>query len=320
VALTRQARELLDQLQSMGDPVETLTPEQARRASDERRARTQVVAEPVAEVVDRTIERPGGPLGVRIYRPDRSATLPVLVFFHGGGWVLCDLDSHDPVCRALANQVGCVVVSVDYRRAPESRYPAAVEDAYAATRWVARHADELGVDPDRLVVMGDSAGGNLAAAVALMARDRGGPRIAYQVLVYPITDHDFHTGSYRDFGVDHYLTTAAMRWYWDQYAPALADRNQPYLSPLRADDLLALPPALIVTAECDPLRDEALAYALRLREAGTAVEQTTYEGMFHGFFTLTATLDGTRRAVSDVVRALRKRLGVDAARADTRSL
>jgi acetyl esterase len=318
VALTRQARELVDQLQSMGDPVETLSPEQARRASDERRAHSPVVPEPIAEVVDRSIDGPVGPLAVRVYRPDSSAALPVLVFFHGGGWVLCDLDSHDPICRKLANEIGCVVVSVDYRRAPESRYPAAVQDAYAATAWVAGHADELGVDADRLMVMGDSSGGNLAAAVALLARDRGGPRIAGQVLVYPVTDHRFDTGSHRDFGTDHYLTTAAMRWYWDHYAPEPIDREQPYLSPLCATDLSGLPPALIVSAECDPLRDEGVAYARRLRDAGTEVEQVTYKGMFHGFFTMTATLDGTHRAVSDVVRALRQRLALDAVEAGTR--
>jgi acetyl esterase len=313
VALTRQARQLVDQLQLMGAPVETLAPEQARRASDERRAQSPVVPEPVARVVNRTIGGPGGPLRIRVYRPESAGSLPVLVFFHGGGWVLCDLDSHDPICRALANRIGCAVVSVDYRRAPESRYPAAAEDAYAATVWVAGHADELDVDPDRLVVIGDSAGGNLAAAVALMARDRGGPRIACQVLAYPITDHSFDTGSYRDFGADHYLTTAGMRWYWDQYAPGPIDRDQPYLSPLRAADLRGLPPAVVVCAECDPLRDEGVAYAGRLRDAGTEVEQTTYAGMFHGFFTMTAALDGTRQSVADVVRSLRRRLGVDAA-------
>jgi acetyl esterase len=298
----------------MGAPVETLTPEEARRASDERRAQAPVVPEPVAQVADRTIDGPGGPLRIRVYRPDSSTTPPVLVFFHGGGWVLCDLESHDPICRVLANRTGCVVVSVDYRRAPESRYPAAVEDAYAATRWVAGHADELNVDADRLVVFGDSAGGNLAAAVALMARDRGGPRIACQVLAYPVTDHDFDTGSYRDFGADHFLTTAAMRWYWDQYAPEPVDRDAPYLSPLRARDLGNLPPALVVSAECDPLRDEGLAYAQRLRDAGTEVEQTTYEGMIHGFFTMIGALDGARQAVADVVHSLRQRLGVDAER------
>ncbi len=312
MALSPEARDFVDKLQALGDPVELLTPDQARRASDERRAQSRTEPEPVADVADGTIEGPAGPLRVRIYRPDHG-TLPVVVFFHGGGWVLCDLDSHDPTCRTIANGVGCVVVSLDYRRAPESRYPAAAEDAYAATQWVARHAGELGVDPDRLVVMGDSAGGNLAAVVALMSRDRGGPRIAHQVLLYPVTDHDFESGSYRAYGEDHYVTGAAMRWYWDHYAPPPIDRDEPYLSPLRANDVRSLPPALIVNGECDPLHDEGVAYARRLREAGNTVEQTTYEGMFHGFFSMAASLDGAQVAVRDVVSWLRRQLGVGAA-------
>jgi acetyl esterase len=295
VALSREARAFVDQLQSMGDPVETLTPEQARRASDERRAQTRT---------DRTIDGPAGPLGVRIYRPAAGGHLPVVVFFHGGGWVLCDLDSHDPTCRTIANGVGCVVVSVDYRRAPENRYPAAVEDAYAATQWVAGHAEDL--------VMGDSAGGNLAAVVALASRDRGGPPIACQVLLYPVTDHDFETGSYRAYGEDHYVTAAAMRWYWDHYAPEPIDRDEPYLSPLRAADLRSLPPTLIVIGECDPLLDEGVAYARRLREAGNAVEQTICEGMFHGFFSLAASLEGASVAVGHVVGWLRRYLRIEA--------
>ncbi|MDT4905382.1 MAG: acetyl esterase, partial [Pseudonocardiales bacterium] len=197
--LDAEARALIDVLQSSSPPVETLTPEQARRASDERRARSAVPVEEIHNVTDLTAATVVGQLAVRIYRPSPADRAPVIVFFHGGGWVLCDLDSHDGLCRSLANSTGSVIVSVDYRRAPESRYPAAVEDCYAATAWVAENAEELRVDPARLALVGDSSGGNLAAAVALMARDRATPAIALQVLLYPVVDDDFETASYRAF-------------------------------------------------------------------------------------------------------------------------
>jgi acetyl esterase len=304
VPLDPQARALIDTMQAAGAPVETLTPEQARDASAQRRARMPVEAEPVADVHDRIIDGPGGPLTVRVYRPEAENILPVVVFFHGGGWVMCDLDSHDGFCRTVTNAVGCVVVSVDYRRAPEHPYPAAAEDAYAATAWVAANAAGLGVDPHRLVVMGDSAGGNLAAAVTLLARDRGGPAIALQSLLYPVTDRDFETSSYQEFGVNHFLTTAAMKWYWKHY---LADSADPdgAAAPLRATDLTGLPPAHVVTAECDPLRDEGMAYAQRLAESGVPTRAKSYEGGFHGFLTLPPLLEVTRLATAEVCGVLR---------------
>jgi acetyl esterase len=307
VPLDAEARALIDVLQSSSPPVETLTPEQARRASDERRARSAVPVEEIHNVTDLTAATVVGQLAVRIYRPSPADRLPVIVFFHGGGWVLCDLDSHDGLCRSLANSTGSVIVSVDYRRAPESRYPAAVEDCYAATAWVAENAEELRIDPARLALVGDSSGGNLAAAVALMARDRATPAIALQVLLYPVVDDDFETASYRAFGDDYYLTRAAMEWYWDQYVPP-ADRQQPYAAPLRNADLAGVAPALVLVAECDPLHDEGLAYAARLTEAGVPTAVMDYAGGFHGFLSLAPVLPAGRAALAAVGASVRSRL------------
>jgi acetyl esterase len=262
---------------------------------------------PVGTVEDRSIPgAPGGPeIPVRIYWPHAGGNrLPLVVYFHGGGWVIGGLDSHDPLCRALANEVGAVVLSVDYRLAPEHRFPAAAEDAYAATAWVHAHAAELGAAPSRLVVAGDSAGGNLAAVVPLMARDRGGPPLHMQVLVYPVIDCARDTASYRDNAEGYFLTAAHMRWYWEQYLGA-ADGTHPYASPLRARDLSGLPPAYVVTAEFDPLRDEGEAYAQRLRDAGVPVTLRRYDGMFHGFFSLADLLPAARAANAEVFTALR---------------
>jgi acetyl esterase len=254
-------------------------------------------------VTNQNLEGPGGELPVRIYRPSLDPDLPVIVFFHGGGWVLCDLDSHDGLCRLTANAVGAVVVSVGYRLAPEHPYPAAPEDCYAATEWVSRHGEELGVDVGRLAVMGDSAGANLAAVVALMARDRGGPAIAYQCLIYPVTDYDFDTASYRDNATGYYLTATAMQWYWDQYV-APEQRNDPYVSPLRAPDLSGLPATYLITAQFDPLRDEGGAYAARLAEAGVPVQTKVYDGAFHGFFSMGTALPVGKLANTEAFAAL----------------
>lgn len=243
---------------------------------------------PVAEVTDRTIPGPEGAprLPVRIYRPPQATpegTCPTVVYFHGGGWVLCGLDSHDGAARALCREAGAVVISVDYRLAPEARFPAPVEDAGAAVRWAAAHIAELGGDTDALAVAGDSAGGNLAAAVTLAARDRGGPRIAFQLLIYPATDPLADTHSRRANGEGYFLTSRAMAWFGAQYFGPDGDYTHPYAAPLRAD-LSGLPPAHVVTAGCDPLCDEGRAYAERLRAAGGAASEAHFPGMFHGFF------------------------------------
>jgi acetyl esterase len=242
----------------------------------------------------------GGAAGV-----SAGAALPLVAFFHGGGWVLCGLDSHDEACRQLANGTGAIVMSVDYRLAPEHRFPTAAEDAYAATRWLADHGADLGGDPARLAVAGDSAGGNLAASVALMARDRGGPALVFQLLVYPVLDHSFDTGSYKENATGYFLTVDAMRWFWAQYLGPHGDGSDPYVSPLRAADLSGLPPAHVVTAEFDPLRDEGEAYAARLSAAGVPTEARRYDGAFHGFFSMTAVLDAAAAASAAAHTALR---------------
>jgi acetyl esterase len=262
--------------------------------------------EEVAQVETRVI--PGSvEIPVRVYRPSFATDLPALMFFHGGGFVICNLDTHDRTCRALANASGCVVVSVDYRLAPEHKFPAAAEDAYSATRYVAGHASEFGIDPQRIAVGGDSAGGTLATVVAMMARDRGGPALKFQLLVYPVTNFTEHaTQSERDYGKGFFLDEELMDWFADQYFATEADRHLPYGSPLKASDLRNLPPAMVMTAECDPLRDQGEAYAEKLRHAGVAVELKRYDGMIHPFLSLAGIVDAGRDAIKDSAAAVRQ--------------
>lgn len=261
--------------------------------------------EPVEQVEDRTIPGPAGQIPIRIYRPRSESGLPVLLYFHGGGFVIGDLDTHDTPLRSLANRAGCLVVSVDYRLAPEHPFPAAPEDCYAATHWVAQHAAKIGGDGTRIAVAGDSAGGNLAAVVALMARDRGGPQLALQILIYP--------------GVDEQLSAEYVSWkecngvvlqrgddYQGNtlYLPYEADRANPYASPIAASNLEGLAPVLVVTAEFDPLRDEAEQYAARLRAAGNRVTCVRYQGMVHAFFQFGGLVDDARMLVAHCAAAL----------------
>ncbi|MGV0834162.1 alpha/beta hydrolase [Mycolicibacterium thermoresistibile] len=297
--LDPQIAKMLPALDSGFPPVHTMTGVEARAAI---RSRFTPAAHPqqLASVTNSTIEGPGGPVPVRIYRPAASgAALSTLVYAHGGGWVFCDLDSHDELCRDLANRIPAVVVSVDYRRAPdEGRWPAAAEDVYAVTCWSAEHAADLGGATDAVLVGGDSAGGNLAAVTAVMARDRGGPALAGQLLLYPVIGTDFDNASYRSFGTGYYNPRPALQWYWDQYVPDVADRTHPYASPLRAD-LRGLPPAITTIAGHDPLRDEGLAYAAALQAAGVPTVPRQFAGGIHGFMTM-PTLDVCRRARAQV--------------------
>jgi acetyl esterase len=260
----------------------------------------------VKRVDDRDIPGSGGCIPVRIYWPEGDGPFPILVWFHGGGWVLGDLDTADNTCRSLTFKSGAVVVSVDYRLAPEYPYPAGVDDAYAAATWVASHAGELDGHPERLAIGGDSAGGNLAAVTALRARRRGEPRFCFQLLVYPVTDGRMSFPSYRDNGEGYQLTAEAMEWFYELYLGD-RDREDPLVSPLYAppEDLAELPATLVMTAEFDPLRDEGEAYAGRLREAAVPVKLSRYDGQIHGFFGLDALIDAAGDALDEAASALR---------------
>ena len=242
---------------------------------------------------------------MRLYRPSEGL-LPALIYFHGGGWVVGDLDTHDVVCRQIAQQSGVVVIAVDYRLAPEHPFPAAVDDSWSALTWVAAHADELGIDATRLAVGGDSAGGGLAAVMTLMARDAGAPRLMSQLLVYPVTDLRAQSASYSTFAEGYMLTRSAMQWYINQYAPHADAMHDWRASPLLAPSLHGLPPALIVAAACDPLRDEGAAYARRLEDAGVAVDYHCVDGMIHGFLTMGGKIDAASHAVTLMAATLKQ--------------
>jgi acetyl esterase/lipase len=289
-----------------GKPVEQMTPREMREALEQRTRLTGGAPEPVEQVSEGQIPRPGGHIPVRIYAPAGERPLPGLVFLHGGGWARGSLSTHDPLCRQLASWGGCTVVSVDYRMAPEHPFPAAIEDSVTATRWVITNAAQLGIDPERIAVGGDSAGGNLAAAVALVLRDADGPKLVHQLLIYPVTDYNFETPSYRDNAEGYMLTRSAMQYYWRLYLRDEADAADFRASPLRAADFRNLPAATVMTAEFDPLRDEGRAYADRLREAGVAVRYREYPGLVHGFATSTGAIDAGRAAVQDAAAALRE--------------
>ncbi|MBR7835538.1 alpha/beta hydrolase [Actinospica durhamensis] len=260
---------------------------------------------PVYAVEDQTMPGPDGDLPIRIYRPRAHSPLPVLLYYFGGGWTLGSIDTADGVCRRLANAADCLVVTVGYRLAPERPFPAAVHDCHAALRWVVEHADALGADPDRVAVGGDSAGGNLAAAVTLLARAEGGPALVGQLLVYPNTDQLADDASLRENDDPWLFNRRSVAWYARHYLPTPADAANPLASPLRAPDLSKLPPALVITAEHDPLRDQGEAYARRLGEAGVAVELNRFPGMVHGFFTMTGTVDAARAALEQAAGQLR---------------
>jgi len=301
-------RKILDAVRKLDlPPLESLTPVEARQRVTETRADLSGAMEPLASIENLRIPGPGGEIPLRIYTPEMRGGAGV-VYFHGGGWVVCDLDTHDVPCSAIAHRAGAVVVAVDYRLAPEHRFPAAVEDAWAALRWVAANSSRLGIDANQLCVCGDSAGGNLAAVMALKSRDENGPRIAFQALVYPVTDlSSFETGSYDEFAEDHYLTRSMMQWFRNHYVADSDDARNPDASPLLARDLHGLPPALVITAECDPLRDEGEAYAKRLRDAGVEVTETRYAGMIHPFFSLAGALPQALDAyqqIADAVKAV----------------
>jgi acetyl esterase len=260
---------------------------------------------PIAETRDLAISGPGGAIPARLYRSATTGTLPVLVFFHGGGWVVGNIEGHDTVCRHLANRADCAVVSVDYRLGPEHKFPAAVEDCFAAAEWVANNAASLGVDPVRLAVGGDSAGGNLAAVVSLLARDKGAPRVACQVLIYPATDAAMRHDSIGRFAEGYVLTRSTMRWFYEQYLRSPEDAADWRVSPLLAPDLSDLPPAYVLTAGYDPLCDEGDAYAARLAAAGVAVTHRRFPGQVHGFAMNGRIIRAAETALDEVAAALK---------------
>ena len=305
--LAPEYQALLAQLaETPGPPFTAMTPEEGRAAYRLMRPANPEIT--VGHVTERRIDGPGGPIGLRIYRPEGNGPFPVYVNFHGGGWVIGDLDTADAVCRDICRTVGCVVVSVDYRLAPEHRYPAAMDDCYAATCWVADHHQDLQGN-GKLAVGGESAGGNLAAAVCLRARDEAGPEIHFQMLLYPVTDADFTRQSYVDNATGYILETETMQWFWDHYLPDAKRRAEAYASPLRAADLSNLPAALVVTAEFDPLRDEGMAFAQALGDAGTSVEAVCYDGLVHDFFATAALFQVSRPPFEHACTQLRQALG-----------
>jgi acetyl esterase len=309
VSLDPEIEAVVSAMQALpGPPPEDVPIEEARAGHEAETRELSGPGQTVAEVRDHVVPGPGGDIPVRVYSPSGAhGPVPVIAYFHGGGWSLGSIDSFDTVCRALANAACAIVASVGYRLAPEHRYPAAVEDCVAATRWVAEKAQELGGDPARLAVAGDSAGGNLATIVARRARDEGGPPIRFQALVYPATDAALNTPSYREFAEGFGLTALGMRRFWGMYLDG-ADGAHPDASPLRAEDLAGLPPAFVLTAEADVLRDEGEAYAERLREAGVEVALHRYDGATHGFWRWQAKAALARRAVRELGAALRQAL------------
>jgi acetyl esterase len=296
-----EVRALLEMIDAQGaPPLESQDPVEARR--DRLEGMKMLGGKPVAlgRVEDLSIPGPRGDIPIRVYASEHGSVGPALVYFHGGGFVFGNLDTHDTVCRSIANQSGAVVISVDYRLAPEHKFPAAVDDSYAATVWVAANAERLGVDANRIAVGGDSAGGNLATVVAMRCRDAGGPALAAQVLIYPVTDvSSFETVSHRDFADGYFLTRGAMDWFTGHYLASSDQKRHAEASPLLAPNVSGLPPALVITAEFDPLRDEGEAYAERLQQAGVPVTITRYPGMIHGFVSMHGVLTGGRQAIKE---------------------
>jgi len=306
------AQRVLDLIKQAGrPPYETMEPRVAREFYRASRATLQPAPQPVAEVRNLAAPGPRQPIPLRLYRGMGMAAgglLPGLVYYHGGGWAMGDLETHDGLCRQLANDAGVIVVAVDYRLAPEHKFPAGIEDAIAATEWIAANAAKLGIDASRLGAGGDSAGGNFAAVVCLTARDRGGPPIRFQLLIYPVTDHAMTHESHRRFSEGLPLTHTTMVWFRDLYLRGPADIDDWRASPLRAKSLKNLPPAYIMTAGFDPLCDEGADYARRLAEAGVPVEYRCFEAQIHGFITMGKIISATSSAISGAAASVKKAL------------
>lgn len=288
-------------------PIEAMTPPEARAQMEATARARKAEPLPVSRIEEREMPGPAGPIRLRLYWPPAAGPVPAIAYYHGGGHVIGSLDTHDLIARNLCSGAGALVASVDYRMGPEHRFPAAVEDSFAALEWLHAHAAELGADPSRLGVHGDSAGANLAAVVALMARDAGGPPLRLQSLVYPVADYRCAGASYDQFATGYgILTKAAMLWFRDHYLRSPADAEDWRASPIRAPSLAGVAPAVVVTAECDVLHDEGRDYADALRRAGVAVEYREYPGMIHAFFGMVPTVDDAMNAQRAVAAAFRR--------------
>lgn len=305
--LDKQIAAVLQQFRDLPEPdFSQLDAEQYRQFCDN--LLPAIPGDPMIEVRHLRVAGAAGELDARLYRPLEQDNLPLLVYFHGGGFVMGNLDTHDNLCRSLASLTEAVVVSVAYRLAPENKFPAAPLDCYAATCWLVEHAPELGVDGGRLALAGDSAGGNLALAVSRLAAQRQGPKISYQCLFYPVTDARCDSQSYEDFAENCFLTSAMMYWFWQQYLRDASQGDDPLASPLRTDRLADLPPTTLISAEFDPLRDEGEAFALRLQQAGVPVRLQRCEGMIHGFISMAPFVENAAHALSDAAADLRRAL------------
>ncbi|MEM7015855.1 MAG: alpha/beta hydrolase [Pseudomonadota bacterium] len=300
---------LLDQMAAQdAPPMWELDPATAR-AGMAALADLQGAPESVANVENQAIPGPAGEIPVRIYTPEGTGPFPLLVYYHGGGWVIMDLDSHDGICRALCNAANCVVMSVDYRLAPEAKYPAAVDDCYAALEWAAANAGSLSAKADCIAVAGDSAGGNLSAIISQLARDRNGPKLVYQVLHCPVTNYGYDFPSYEENAEGYMLTIHSMKWFWGHYLNNDSDGESTMASPLRADNLSGLPPALVQTAEFDPLRDEGIEYAKKLEAAGVSTKLNNYAGMVHDPFLMFGVIPQGRAMIDEAAACLREAFG-----------
>ncbi len=282
-----QFRQFIDQFSALMANTQKVSLNEARRMSTEFFSPPTLLREAVHKIQDMPIQGSDGhEIPVRLYFPNDSENLPVFIYYHRGGWVFSNIEEADPVCRKFANHLGCIVASVDYRLAPENKFPKPFNDAYDAYVWIANHAAQLGINKDQIIVGGESAGGNLAAAVALRARDEKGPSIALQLLIYPIINSTINPKTYADCADKYFITKEAMEFFWSMYLNPSDDKNNPYLSPDKAKNLSGLPPAFFITAEHDPLRLEAKSYAKQLQKAGNQAFVENFQGVIHGFFDL----------------------------------
>ena len=302
-----EVRALLEMMDAQdAPPLETQDPVEVRNARLEPMKLLAGEPDVLGRVEELRIPGPAGDIPARLYSNELGELRPALVYFHGGGFVFGNLDTHDAVCRGIAKESGAVVISIDYRLAPEHKFPAAVDDCYAATVWIAANAGRLGIDAERISVGGDSAGGNLATVVAMRCRDAGGPGLAAQLLLYPVTDlSSYETASHRELAEGYFLTRGAMQWFTGHYVASADLMRHPEVSPLLATNLAGLPPALVITAEFDPLRDEGEAYAGRLEQAGVPVTISRYPGMIHGFISMSGVLTGGRQAIQEAAEFVR---------------